>query len=466
MLDSSHPAETDFGGAFANVEAEQQLLGALLLNGDRLDLIGGAGRAALFFDPVHRRIFSEVARRQDTGELVSPVAMRLWAAQDAGVQELGGPAYLARLCASAITPSECAHYADLLDRLAAKRRLADTLEQARAALADPGRDAADAMGLLEAGMAASSGAGRNSPVSMMAAVTGALRQSHAAYMGEETDCQPTHIRALDRIIGGFYPGELILMGGRPSMGKTGVALSMALNVARSGRGVAIASLEMTPEALAYRALAEATAQMKNAVPYAKMRRGDMSEPQMGTLRDAAAQVAELPVQVLPQQFRDIGSLYAGAKRAKAMLGGAGLRLLVVDYLQLLRSDARSRYEQMTEISIALKGLAARLECPILALSQLSRAVEQREDKRPVLSDLRESGQLEQDADTILFCYRDEYYLERDEPDMGDREEHDEWRAAMDRARNRLDIIVAKQRQGEIATARVRFNPALNLIWED
>ena len=138
--------------------------------------------------------------------------------------------------------------------------------------------------------------------------------------------------------------------------------------------------------------------------------------------------------------------------------------MIVDYAQLLKSNAKGRYEQITEISIALKALAGQLNVPVIALSQLSRAVEQREDK---LSDLRERGQLEQDADAVLFCYRDEYYVERERPAPDDPlEDHEDWTAAMEKARNRLEIIVAKQRQGEVGTARVRFNPALNLIWED
>lgn len=447
-----------------NVEAEQQLLGALLLSPERIDALGVSASAELFADPVHRRIFSEIKRRHNAGELASPVAMKLWAENDEGLKDLGGQRYLARLAGASIGSAQVQQYAQFLAGLQAKRDLQQAISEAQKKLLDPESVAGDVAGSLEAALVASPASGGSAPVSIMSAVTGALGQSFAAYSGEETNCQPTHIGALDRMIGGFYPGELILLGGRPSMGKTAVALSMALNVARSGRGVAIASLEMTPEALAYRALSESTSQMRNAVPYARMRRGDVSEPQMMTMRDAAAAVAEMPIQILPQSFRDLGSLYAGAKRAKALLGGAGLRLLVIDYLQLLRAPGRGRYEQITEISIALKALAAQLDCPILALSQLSRQVEQREEKRPQLSDLRESGQLEQDADTILFCYRDEYYLEREQPEGGEALEV--WQDAMNRARNRLEIIVAKQRMGEIGTARVRFNPALNLVWED
>ena len=247
------------------------------------------------------------------------------------------------------------------------------------------------------------------------------------------------------------------------MGKTGVALAIALNAARAGHGVCIASLEMNPEAMAMRALSEATANARNAIYYSKMRRGELTEPQVDTLRAAARQVADLPIAFLSREHEDIGALIAGAKQAHRTMPG-GLRLLVVDYVQILKGQGRDRYEKITELSTALKRLSGQLNIPILALSQLSRQVESRDDKRPMLSDLRESGQLEQDADAVLFCYRDEYYLEREQPTSPDKEEA--WRACLERSRNRLEIIVAKQRQGEVRTAHVRFNPATNLIWSE
>jgi replicative DNA helicase len=249
------------------------------------------------------------------------------------------------------------------------------------------------------------------------------------------------------------------------MGKTGVALSIALNVARAGHGVVIASLEMNPEAMAMRALSEATAQSGHAVSYASLRRGTFTQSQGERLKEVTEGVAMLPITFLPRQYSDIGALFAGARQVQRAMGGA-MRLLIVDYAQLLRSQAKGRYEQITEISIALKALSGQLNVPVIALSQLSRQVEQRDDKRPMLSDLRESGQLEQDADAVLFCYRDEYYLEREKPDGHDFDALGDWQAAMERVRNRLEIIVAKQRQGAVGTAAVRFNPAINLVWED
>jgi replicative DNA helicase len=447
------------------IEAEQSVLGSLLLSMGRSGLVARKGGADLFYDPVHAAIFEAIQAKDKAGELVSPVTIKDAMRGHSGLAELGN-GYLARLAGAAIQAS-FSGYVDLLADLRAKRQIIAAMSEAQAAIARGDEAAGHIAARMEAALVAVADTGGDAgPVSMLKAVGVAMDQIHAAYTGEDSGCVKSGIYALDRMISGFYPGELILLGGRPSMGKTGVSLSIALNAARAGHGVVIASLEMNPEAMAMRALSEATAHNKIAVSYAQMRRGEMADYQVDSLRQAAIDVSELPIEFLPRQYSDIGALFAGAKQAKRKMGDS-MRLLIVDYAQLLKSQARTRYEQITEISIALKALAGQLNVPVLALSQLSRAVEQREEKRPQLADLRESGQLEQDADAVLFCYRDEYYLERDKPaDTDPVEDHDDWRKAMEAARNRLEIIVAKQRQGEIGTAKVRFNPALNLIWED
>jgi replicative DNA helicase len=446
-------------------EAEQMVLGSALLNQSGVGLIARRGGPSLFYDPVHAAIFEVMARKDRAGELVSPVTVAEAMRGHSGLAELG-VGYLAKLAGASISSSLPA-YIDMLADLRRKRQLIAAMSEAQAAIARGDEKSSVIAGRLEAalieGQDSSEDAG---PVSMLKAVTVAMEQILAAYHGEESAVVKSGVTALDRMISGFFPGELILIGGRPSMGKTGLALSIGLNAARAGHGVVIASLEMNPEAMAMRALSEGTAQNRHAVSYAKMRMGDMADTHVDSLRQAAIDVSELPITFLPRHFSDIGALFAGAKQAQRAMGGK-MRLLIVDYAQLLRSQAKSRYEQITEISIALKALAGQLNVPVIALSQLSRAVEQRDDKRPQLSDLRESGQLEQDADAVLFCYRDEYYLEREKPlDSDPQEAHDIWRAALEKARNRLEIIVAKQRQGQIGTAHVRFNPAINLLWED
>lgn len=448
----------------SNTEAEQQVLGALLLSVASLPEVKALGGRDLFLDPVHGEIFAAISDRARRNETVSPVALSTWARGYEQLEEIGGPSYLVRLAGAAIAPKQVRDYAELLADLLAKRRVLKASHEAVQSILQTDESSAVICGRLEASITALGATVGQKPVSMMAATTVALENAVEAMNGCNTSLVKTGIESLDNMIGGLRPGELVLLGGRPSMGKTSVSLNIALNAARAGHGVAICSLEMNPEQLAVRALSEQTGQDRQAVTYRDILNGNIDQRQLGAVTQAAKTIAELPIQFLPREFADLGAMIAGARQAKKLLGG-NLRLLVIDYTQLLKSNARGRYEQITEISIALKALAGSLNIPILALSQLSRAVEQREDKRPMLSDLRESGQLEQDADAVLFCYRDEYYLEREQPDGDDAEAWDAYNAAVERSRNKLEIIVAKQRQGAIGTVRVMCNVALNRIWE-
>lgn len=448
------------------VEAEQAVLGILLLTPEGIDELGQGITSELFFDTAHARLFDVMLTRHRRGQLISPVTLKLWAEGEETFKDLGGPAYLVRLAGAAPGRSSLKHYSDYLAQLLAKRKIAEALWLAEKDLEDDEIDAQTIAGRLEAALMTIEGASPSArrPVSIMRAVTEATEDALAAYNGEAEPLVSTGIPSLDRILGGFAPAELIVLGGRPSMGKTATALEIALNAARAGHKVGIASLEMTPKALAVRALSEATAQQSDAIAYSRIRRGDMDERQLPSLKAALHSVSDLPIQILPASYRDVGSLYGGFRQVEAILGG--LDMILIDYLQLLDVPGANRYEKITAATMALKGLGALLDVPVIALSQLSRQVEARDEKRPMLSDLRESGQIEQDADTIIFAYRDEYYLERQEPEVSKVERHEAWLAKMEGARNRLELIVAKQRQGEIGTARVRFNPALNLIWED
>jgi len=448
------------------IEAEQQLLGAIMFTGEFVPSIIQRGGAGLFFDPVHARIFERIAEKDKLGHLISPVTIADVMRGDEGLGELGGSGYLARMAGAAISPHAIPSYIDMLSDLSSKRRLVTAMSEARASIDRGDETAAIIAGRLEAAMIeASVGGGSSGPVSIAKATALAMTQAYAAYSGEGESAVRTGLPSLDALMSGLYPGELILLGGRPSMGKTAVSLSIGLNVARAGHGVVIASLEMNPEAMALRALSEATAQAGNGVAYSDIRRGNISEPQARSMTEASKLVGKLPIMFLSRHYSDLGALFAGAKQAHRMMQG-GMKLLIVDYAQLLRTNAKSRYEQITEISIALKALAGQLNIPVMALSQLSRAIESRDDKRPMMSDLRESGQLEQDADAVLFCYRDEYYLERERPDEADALAYSAWKDAMHNTKGKLEVIVAKQRQGEIGTAHMRFNPATNLIWEE
>lgn len=447
--------------ATVSVEAEQIVLGSILIDNAHVSIVAERGGDVLFYDPAHREIWKRAATLERDGILASPVSLREWFNAQPWSEYLGGASYLVRL--AGVSNSHVAYHADYLRELHNKRQIIQALDLARSDTLNGETPAAHISERLIATLSAVEGGRGATLVSMMSATRTAADQAFRASKGEAGDFVPTGIHALDRLIGGLYPGELILLGGRPSMGKTSVALNMGLNAARAGHGVAFCSFEMTPEALALRAVSERMASQGNAVSYRDLRAGQWDVRLNDAFASACENVAELPMYMLPREYADIGALMAGAKRAKAMLRG-NLKLLIVDYVQLMRAHGKSnRYELITEVSTALKNLAGQLNIPVVALSQLSRQVEQREDKRPQLSDLRESGQLEQDADAVLFTYRDEYYLEREKPDSP--EELLLWESAMERAKNRLEIICAKQRQGPIGTANVLCNVAFNRIWE-
>ena len=447
-----------------NAEAEQQLLGSLLLDASRISAMPTQD-ADIFFDPAHSAVFKEIRRRYKMDQPADPVAMKVWAQGCEHLEGFGGARYLVRMAGASVSSTQVKHYCDILDDLRAKREIAKAIAMAQEALTGDTESAGVISGRLEAALASGGSRSDAGPVSMTKAVTGALTEINDVYQGREIPGVKSGLGSLDAFFGKMSPGQLILLAGRPSMGKAAVALSMALNVARSGKGVCMATLEMTPESMSLRALSEATANISGAsTPYADML-NSIEENQMRAIVGASKDLSELPIQFLPPTYRDVGALYSGAKRCQSIFNG-NLGLVVIDYLQLLNADGRSRTEQVTNISIAMKALAMQLGVPVLALSQLSRAVETRDNKRPMLSDLRESGQLEQDADAVLFCYRGEYYLERDEPEEDDLDNRAAWMEAMEQAQGRLEIIVAKQRQGRVGTAKMRFNPALNLIWDD
>lgn len=450
-----------------SVEAEQQLIGALLLNNDILTAITAIADQDHFYDPVHGRIYAQIKRLVQNDKLASPVTLRAVMGDDEGLQELGGGAYLVRLAGGACATYAAEEYARLIVEKAEKRNLIETFSQGlrdlHADASAPGDVSARVSAALDGMDFKTTGV---KPVSFLSAVTEAVRQANDIQMGVDTHSVPSGLGALDEIIPGFAPGELWLLAGRPSMGKSAVAMNIAMRAAERGHPVIFASLEMRPEYLAQRAISERTAEMGYGVAYRDMRRPDLGEDKMRAVVDAAREISEMPLWFLAREYASAELLPVGVKQSLRHYSGDKVPLVLVDYVQLVRSaKAKNRFEEVTEVSLALKGLAMSQGVPVLALSQLSRAVESRDDKRPMLSDLRESGQLEQDADGVLFCYRDAYYLEREKPSDENLDDLAAWQEAMERAQNALEIIVAKQRQGPIATAKMNVNLALNRIWD-
>lgn len=450
-----------------NIEAEQALLGAILVNNEVMNRVAGIVRAEEFFEPLHGRIFDACSRLIGRDELASPVTLKLHFEGDPGLEQIaGGTAYLARLAGAAISLFAAADYAKLIAEMAKRRRLAEALTAALGAIADPEKDVAAVMGGLEAQALAEEADRSKNIISFKAAVLDAMTAAGDAHQGTGPQPMRSGIHDLDNMLGGFYPGDLVILGGRPGMGKSALALSIALSAARAGRGVAIASLEMTASSLAMRGISEETDRIGRGVAYSDARRGVMSEYDAETFMRSGQAIADLPISIIPPHVRDLGGLFAATRRAAKLFEGRGTPMgaVIIDYLQLIKSAKPNRYEEITEISITLKQMALQLGLPVIALSQLSRQVEQRDDKRPIMSDLRESGQLEQDADAIMFCYRPEYYLRREAPEHGaPSDEIAEYHQALSRAAGWMEIIVAKQRMGDIGTVRVRFDERTNAI---
>jgi len=450
-----------------NVEAEQQLLGAILTNNDTLPVVDLIIGPEDFYEPTHGRLYAAMREKIGRTELVSPITMKAIMAEDPGLAELGGPGYLARLAGAAISGFAAKDYAELIRETSAKRDALEVLRSATRALQGGKEAVGDVLGGLEAaltGMAPSRTGAQ--PMSFLAATTAAIMQINDVYQGNALPSVPMPWGPLADIVPSVRPGDMCVIGGRPSMGKSAVALSIATHAARMGHPVVFACFEMTPEDMAMRALSEASSLANNAVAYTSMVR-DLREDQFRTVVDQAKEMQVLPIQLLSVDFARPGSLISGVRKALRTMNmkNGKTPLIVVDYLQLMDAEGRSKVEKITEISLQVKRLAVKENAGVIALSQLSRKCEERDDKRPMLSDLRESGQIEQDADTVIFCYRDEYYAEREKPQGRDDAKLEEWVKRIDRAHNRIELIVAKQRRGPIGTAGLNCALKFNRIWE-
>jgi replicative DNA helicase len=448
-----------------SIDAEQQLLGMILINNGALDLVADILKAELFFDPVHQRIFQLAVDRIGKGHLVSPVVVKSIMESDDGLRQLGGGAYLARMAGAAISPAAARDYARLIVEMACRRALTERATEALQALSAGGDSPEVKMALLHGLHALPEASGEETTFSigkaMMAAVDGAVK----SYQGESSFLT-TGIDALDRIIRGLGPSDYCLIGGATSMGKTSLALEIAGNVAlKQGKGVCFVSLEMTKEELATR-----MASSISRVPYASLRSAsDMSEGDFRKWIEASRQVVDGNMHIVPKHVRDIPGIHAAARKVQRMMGDK-LALVIVDYAQLVRAAGKGRYEQMTDVSIGIKHMAGMLGVPVIALCQLSRDIGQRDDKRPQLSDIKESGQFENDADQVIFCHREGYWMQRQGPklDKGGQVTDKaklEWEADLQACKNTMELIVRKNRHGRLGTAQVGFHDATGRFWK-
>ena len=453
-----------------NIEAEQQLLGAILTNNDIYDRIAAVVKPEHFFEPVHQRIYEVAIARIQKNALASPVTLKAFLEEDEGLKALGGPAYLARLAGSAIAAYAARDYAQMIYELAIRRELIrlggdiSARAQTMAVEDDPKEQITAAEQKLY--NLAEQGQADKGFVSFLKAVTEAVSSANAAYQRDGGLAGvSTGLRDLDKKLGGLHPSDLLILAGRPSMGKTSLATNIAFNIAKAykrgirhdgsegavqGGVVGFFSLEMSAEQLAARVLSEAS-----EVPSEQIRRGDMTETEFRRFVEAAKALETCPLYIDDTPALPISQVAARCRRLKRT---HGLDVVMVDSLQLLRGTGKgeNRVQEIAEISMGLKAIAKELNIPVVALSQLSRTVESREDKRPQLSDLRESGSIEQDADVVMFVYRDEYYREREKPSDHELDKMAEWQAVMEKVHGKAEVIIGKQRHGPIGAVELAF----------
>ena len=455
-----------------NVEAERQLLGSILVNNEVYYRVSDFLEAEHFFLPQHRRIYEMTVHLIRAGKVASPITLKTFFGPDEKISDLPFARYLMMLASEATTIINAEDYARHLFDLALRRALIEIGEEMVNTAFDAPVDTTprDQISNIERQLysLAESGHFEGGFETFGSALTQAVDMAAAAYnRAGGLSGLSSGLTDLDQRMGGLQRSDLIVLAGRPAMGKTSLATNIAFNVAKAykaelqpdgshktvdGGVVGFFSLEMSAEQLATRILAE-----QSGVPSSLIRRGAIDEDQFERLAVAAQEMQTIPLHIDQTGGLTIGQLAARARRLKRQ---KGLDLLVIDYLQLLSGSGKrasdSRVQEITEITTGLKALAKELEAPIIALSQLSRQVESRDDKRPQLSDLRESGSIEQDADVVMFVYRDEYYLKNKKPKEGS-EEFFKWQTEMEQVAGIAEIIIGKQRHGPTGTVPVQFD---------
>lgn len=452
-----------------NEEAEQGLLGALMIDNRAYEKIGDFLRPAHFFVPVHQRLFTAIVTMIDRGQSATPVTLKTYFEKDQDLQEVGGGAYLADLAAGVLSVINVEDYARTIYELHLRRELIALGEAMVNGAYAPTLDI-DAQGAIEEAEGklfelAENGETKGSFITLRDSVVTAIALAEKAYKTEgHVTGVTTGLLDMDKKLGGFQNSDLLILAGRPSMGKTALATNMAFNAAKAyaesggkeGARVGFFSLEMSADQLATRILAD-----QSGIPGDLIRKGQIKQDDFRKFVAASQLMAQIPLYIDDTPALSIGAIRTRARRLKRQ---HGLDLLVIDYLQLLRGTGSrqstdNRVNEVSEITRGLKAIAKELNMPVLALSQLSRQVEQREDKRPQLSDLRESGSIEQDSDVVMFVYREEYYLSRTEPEPG-TDKHLKWQESMERAHSIAECIIAKQRHGPIGTVKMHFDPNL------
>jgi replicative DNA helicase len=457
-----------------NIEAEQSLLGAILVNNDAFYRVSDFLEPKHYFEPLHQTIYETAASLIRMGKVATPVTLKTFLPADADIGGMTVGQYLARLAAEATTIINAQDYGRTIYDLSLRRDLIHIGEDMVNVAYDAPVDFAPRAQIEDAERRlyelAESGRYDGGFQRFSQALTVAVDMAAKAFQRDgKLSGISTGLRDLDTKMGGLQHSDLIILAGRPGMGKTSLATNIAYNIARAYQGelqpdgtmkavnggvVGFFSCEMSGEQLATRIIAERT-----GIPSSHIRRGGITEADFEKIRDYSIELQSLPFYVDETGGLSIAQLMARSRRLKRQ---KGLDLIVVDYIQLLQGSSKradNRVQEITEITTSLKALAKELNVPIVALSQLSRQVESRDDKRPQLSDLRESGSIEQDADVVMFVYREEYYLGNKEPRPG-TPEHEKWQIEMGLAHGKAEVIIGKQRHGPTGTVDLHFEASV------
>ena len=444
-----------------NIEAEQAVLGSILVTNEIFDDISPIITSQNFFDPMHQKIYSAIEKLIFSGMLANPITLKNYFENLNELDEVGGAEYLVKLTRFASSSKQATDYAKIVHENFVKRELleisnvisedsldVDLDKSSENIIEDAEKSLFD---LAERGNFSQSFLQFNQAIDQTISMAKSAIKSDQGIVGV-----PSGLTALDEKLGGLHKSDLVIIAGRPSMGKTALATNIAYHAAKNifekneKSSVAFFSLEMSSEQLSTRILSEQSRIQSNDI-----RRGRASEEQLNRFIETSRNIYDLPLYIDETPAITISTMSNRARRIKRLFG---LSLIVVDYIQLMKTNAKKyegRVQELSEITQGLKALAKELSVPVLALSQLSRAVEQRDDKIPQLSDLRESGSIEQDADVVMFVYREQYYLEKKEPKQGSIE-HAEWQSKMNDIYGLADIIIGKQRHGPTGNVQVEF----------
>jgi replicative DNA helicase len=445
-----------------NVESEAALCGGLMYDNRQIDRIADILSPDDFYEPLHGRIFAAIISEHSKGHNANPITLKLHFADDPSIAEVGGVSYLATLSGSGAVTIGAVDFAREIKELAQRRRLIDGLRAVIAEGHNPTKELKELVAEAEETLAdATEHDERTSQLTAAQCVARVLEGFNNRQSGVISNIAP-----IDASLGPIMPKQLVILAARPSMGKSAVASSYGLGAAGRGHGVLFVSLEMSAEELGERIAADLSFDATVQVPYGSITSGHVTSEQGVQVARASQMLERLPFEIVDLASASMSRLNAIVRRNVRRMAAQGkkLELVIVDYLQLLRADhkTKDRYEEVSEVSRGLKALAKANNVGVLALAQLSRKVEERHDKRPIMADLRDSGQIEQDADAIMFLFREEYYLAQAEPQLNDPKRA-QWESLLSDAQGNIDFIVAKRRRGKTGTATGKFYGAYQAV---